>query len=75
SYTPETTSISGKKISNDANDQDGKIPGKITVNLLANGVKEADKEVTASNGWKYSFTDLPKYAGRNEITYSITENA
>ena len=37
SYTPETTSISGKKIWNDANDQDGKRPGKITVNLLANG--------------------------------------
>ena len=75
SYTPETTSISGKKIWNDANDQDGKRPGKITVNLLANGVKVADKEVTAANGWKYSFTDLPKYAGGNEITYGITENA
>ena len=35
----------------------------------------ADKEVTAANGWKYSFTDLPKYAGGNEITYGITENA
>ena len=75
SYTPETTSISGKKIWNDANDQDGKRPGKITVNLLANGVKVDDKEVTAANDWNYSFTDLPKYAGGNEITYSVTENA
>ena len=64
-----------RQLQYDANDQDGKRPGKITVNLLANGVKVDDKEVTAANDWNYSFTDLPKYAGGNEITYSVTENA
>ena len=74
SYTPETTSISGKKTWNDTDDQDGLRPDRITVNLLANGVKTAEKEVTAADGWKYSFTDLPKYAAGTEITYTVTEN-
>ena len=74
SYTPETTSVSGKKVWNDANNQDGKRPENITVRLLANGTEVANKEVTAADNWTYSFTDLPKYANGEEIVYTVTED-
>ncbi|MDK7160606.1 Cna B-type domain-containing protein, partial [Pauljensenia sp. UMB3104] len=37
-------------------------PGSVTINLLADG-QQTDKsvELTAENGWKGTFTDLPKY--------------
>ena len=74
SYTPETTSVSGKKVWNDANNQDGKRPESITVRLLANGTEVANKEVTAADDWTYSFTDLPKYANGEEIVYTVKED-
>jgi pilin isopeptide linkage protein len=69
-----TISISGTKTWNDNNDQDGKRPDKITVNLLANGVKTASKIVTAENGWNYTFDNQPKYADGKEIKYTVTED-
>ncbi len=74
-HTPEKTTISGKKTWDDANNQDGKRPSSIIVNLLADGNKVAEKEVTADNGWKYDFKDLPKYQNGREITYTVTENS
>ena len=79
SHTPEITSVSGTKTWVDADNQDGKRPEKITVNLLANGNKVKSQEVTAvsanSEGkWTYTFTDLPKYEKGTEITYTVTEN-
>lgn len=67
-------SISGKKIWDDADNQDGKRPDSITVNLLANGEVKESKTVTAANEWKYAFTNLPKYAAGQKITYTVTEN-
>ncbi len=77
SYTPETTEVSGSKTWDDANNQDGKRPASITIHLLANGKKLEDKEltVTADDGWKWEFKDLPKYENGKEITYTITEDA
>lgn len=77
SYTPETINISGTKTWNDNNDQDGKRPVSITIRLLKNGTELKDKAltVTANNGWKWSFTDLPKYENGSEIKYTITEDA
>ena len=74
SYTTENTSVTGKKVWNDANNQDGKRPESITVRLLANGTEVANKEVTAADNWTYSFTDLPKFAGGKEIVYTVTED-
>ena len=74
-YIPEKTSISGSKSWDDAKNQDGKRPTKITVTLLANGVPTASKEVTADDNWQFSFTDLPKYANGVEITYTIQETS
>ncbi|MDQ8815701.1 Cna B-type domain-containing protein, partial [Streptococcus ruminantium] len=74
-HTPETTEVSGTKTWNDNNDQDGKRPQSITVNLLADGKVIKSQQVTAENDWKYTFTDLPKYANGKEIVYTVTENA
>uniref|UniRef100_UPI0025892C7C Cna B-type domain-containing protein n=1 Tax=Streptococcus sp. TaxID=1306 RepID=UPI0025892C7C len=74
-HTPETTDISGTKTWDDNDDQDGKRPNSITVNLLANGTVVDAKTVTADNDWNYAFTDLPKYDNGNEIVYTVTEDA
>ena len=66
--------ISGQKTWNDNEDQDGKRPKSITVNLLANGKQVQSKEVSETDGWKYEFTNLPKYENGQEITYTVMEN-
>ena len=73
---PETIDISGSKTWDDADNQDGKRPDSITIRLYANGTELKDKAltVTAEDGWKWSFTDLPKYADGKEITYTISED-
>ncbi|MEI3611270.1 Cna B-type domain-containing protein [Pseudogracilibacillus sp. SO30301A] len=74
SYTPEVTEVSGAKTWDDADDQDHKRPDSITVNILANGEQVDTTEVTAENNWRYSFTDLPKFANGAEIEYTVTED-
>ena len=81
SYTPETVSVSGTKTWNDANNQDRIRPIDITVVLLADGAEipvgdDVLKATTsATEGWKYEFKDLPKYAAGKEIVYAIKELA
>ena len=72
-HKPATLDITGTKTWNDSNNQDGKRPKSITVNLLANGIITDTKTVTADDNWTYSFTDLPKYANGQEITYTVSE--
>ena len=73
SYTPEKTTVEGTKTWDDADNQDGKRPEAITINLLKNGEKVATKTVTEADGWKWSFDNLAKYENGKEITYSIVE--
>ena len=73
-HTPATTEVSGSKTWDDADNQDGKRPSSIIVNLLADGEKVDSKTVTAENEWNWSFTDLNKYAKGREIQYTITED-
>ena len=70
----EKISISGTKIWDDHNNNDGIRPDKITVKLLANGI-DTEKTAIASvdTNWQYSFTDLNKYKNGEEITYSLEE--
>ena len=77
SYKPETTEVSGTKIWNDAEDQDGKRPESITVRLLANGIEKDSQTVKAdeAGSWTYRFTNLPKYEAGEEIVYTVTEDA
>ena len=76
SHTPEGTEFSGQKIWDDGNNQDGKRPESITVNLFANGEKIDSKAVKADaeGNWKYSFKNLPKYANGQLISYTVTED-
>ena len=70
----ETTSISGTKTWNDENNNDGKRPGSITINLLANNEIIKSKEVSANDNWTYEFTNLPVNENGNKIIYSVNEN-
>ncbi len=70
-----TVSVEGGKTWSDADDQDGKRPESITINLLANGTTIASKTITEKEEWAWSFTNLPKYADGVEIAYTITEDA
>ena len=74
-HTPEKITVSGVKTWDDNNDQDGMRPESITVRLLADGKEIASKVVTADTEWKYTFTNVDKYANGNEITYTVTEDA
>ena len=69
------TTVSGTKTWKDNNDQDGKRPDSIKVNLLANGKVVQSKTVKASDNWKYSFTNLPEFENGKKISYTVTEDA
>ena len=72
-HTPEKIEIKGTKTWDDAEDQDGKRPEKITVKVLKGDEEVASKEVTAEDGWKYKFDNLDKYEDGKEIEYTIKE--
>ena len=74
-HEPETTKISGKKTWIDNDDHDGMRPEKITVKLYADGELVATKTISALDGWRYSFKDLPKYKDGAEIVYTVEEEA
>ena len=59
----------------DDNNRDNKRPDSITVNLFADGTKVQSQKVTAADGWKYEFKDLPKYSNGKEIKYTISEDS
>ena len=75
SYTPETTTVSGSKTWEDGDNQDGKRPASITVNLLADGQKVNTQTFGEAEGWSYNFTGLPVYKDGQRITYTVTEEA
>lgn len=77
SYSPETVDVKATKNWDDANNQDGKRPTKITINLLADGKKVDSKEIQAAadGTWTATFEKLAKYKAGKEIKYTITEEA
>ena len=74
-HEPATVEVAGTKTWKDNNNQDGKRPESITVNLIANGEKIDSMEVTEADGWAYKFENLPKFEAGEEIAYAVTENA
>lgn len=70
----ENITISGQKTWDDNNNQDGKRPNQVTINLLANGKVVDTKTVTSQDNWAYNFTEKPKYQDGKEILYTITED-
>jgi len=74
-HEPEKTVVAGKKTWDDNNNQDGKRPEVIEINVFGNGVLLETVKVTEAEGWAWSF-NLPKYVnGGQEVAYAITENA
>ena len=81
------TQVSGKKVWEDHNNEDGTRPEKVTIELIANGNPALDadgqiitKEINASsnaidqNTWSYEFESLPKFdADGKVIIYSVKE--
>lgn len=72
--TQKLIDLSGVKTWNDANNQDGLRPTSIIVSLSDGAKVVATATVDGSNGWKYTFTGLPKYRNGVEIPYTITES-
>src|SRR5699024_5764684 len=68
--------ISAEKIWDDADNQDGKRPGSITVNLLANGEVKKSISLSEENDWITTFTGLsPIDENGDEIEYTVEEIA
>lgn len=74
SLAPDTVDVEGQKEWADNNNFDGKRPASITIRLLKNGVEADFKIVTAADGWKWSFIDLPASENGGEIIYTISED-
>ncbi|MCY7081995.1 Cna B-type domain-containing protein, partial [Streptococcus oralis] len=84
-YAPKEIDYKVTKVWNDANNQDGKRPESVTVQLFKSvgGSKPVAvegkkltltaKDKTDANTWVASFTNLPQYEAGKEITYSIDE--
>ncbi|MUV38128.1 Pheromone-processing carboxypeptidase KEX1 [Lentibacillus sp. JNUCC-1] len=73
-YTPEKTSVTVTKGWNDEENQDGKRPESIDVQLTADGepVGEAVTLSKAEN-WTHTWSELDQYADGEEIDYSVEE--
>ncbi|MGO5161090.1 MULTISPECIES: Cna B-type domain-containing protein, partial [unclassified Bilifractor] len=74
-YTPGKTSVTVKKEWEDNNNQDGKRPTSVKVQLLANGENQGEAvDLSADNGWTYTWDNLDeKDKSSNNITYSVKE--
>ncbi len=74
-------SISGTVKWEDANNQDGKRPEKVTVTLnktvdgTTTKVKDIEVPTSDADTSNYEFTDLPQYEGGKEITYTVEQNS
>ena len=72
--TYDPLDISGQKMWNDADDQDGIRPSSVTIRLLANG-KEVGDTTASFPDWIWTFEGLPKKDDKgNDITYTVTED-
>ncbi|WP_368264616.1 Cna B-type domain-containing protein, partial [Enterococcus innesii] len=72
----ETTDVAGTKTWDDYDNKFNTRPESITVKLMRNGEKYAEKIVKADKegNWTYGFDNLPKYdAEGKEYTYAIQE--
>ncbi|MCH4168458.1 MAG: Cna B-type domain-containing protein [Streptococcaceae bacterium] len=68
------TSLSGVKIWDDNDNQEGLRPESVKVNLLSSGEIIDSIDVSAASNWSFNFNNLVKYdSNGKEIQYSISE--
>ncbi|MBR5417324.1 MAG: Cna B-type domain-containing protein [Clostridiales bacterium] len=74
-FSTERTTAKVTKVWNDNNDNDGKRPAELEVQLLQDGVAcGSSVMLTSASGWTYTKTDLPKYdASGKEYKYTWEE--
>jgi len=74
-HNPDTVILSGTKVWDDNNNQDGKRTKSVKVQIL-NGDKVVQEiEVSEATGWKFESKALPKYENGTEIKYTVKEVA
>nr|WP_242542171.1 Cna B-type domain-containing protein [Vagococcus sp. DIV0080] len=74
SYTPGKTNIGVSKIWEDNNNQDGKRPTSIQVQLYADEVaKGVPVTLTSADNWAYNWTDLDIKTAGKAIKYTVKE--
>ena len=74
SYTPGKTSVSVAKNWNDADNQDGKRPENIQVQLYADGKAQGEPVVlNAENNWSHIWSELDEKSAGNTIKYTVKE--
>lgn len=74
SYTPGKTSVSVTKAWDDAEEQDGKCPESVKVQLFADGkALGSPVELGGSAGWTHTWTDLFLKDKGKEIVYTVEE--
>ncbi|MBF0779381.1 Cna B-type domain-containing protein, partial [Streptococcus cuniculi] len=76
SRSPEMIRLSGNKVWDDANNQDGKRPTSIVIVVKDGQGKEVDRITVTpdeTGRWSFESKELPKYAAGKEISYSVEE--
>lgn len=73
-HDPETIELNISKIWNDYNDNDGKRPGEVVVNIFADGKAINPVTINAEDNWETSVV-LPKKNSGKDIVYTIEEEA
>ena len=71
--TEAETSATVRKVWNDADNQDGIQPAKVTVDLMNGTTIVKTVELKASNNWTQTVEHLPKYNNGQKITYTWNE--
>ena len=74
-HVPATVDIPVSKVWDDANNQDGKRPASVKVNLMADGVQVDSVVLNASNLWKHTFTGKPVFKAGAAVVYTLEEDA
>ena len=70
----ETVEVTAEKKWNDNSNEARKRPTSVTLQVKNGEAIVAEQVVTEAEGWKHTFTNLPKYDSLgNEITYSVDE--
>ena len=72
-HTPGVTSVTVNKAWNDNNNQDGKRPESVTVELYKNGIATGETKELTGDTWTATFDNLPVYENGEKITYTVKE--
>ncbi len=67
------TQITVTKQWNDNDDQDGKRPENVQVELYKNGTTTGQTKTLTGTAWTATFTNLPVYENGEKITYTVKE--